>query len=65
MANSPTLSKHRSRLKERLAHGHPDLQVLYIESSNWQLPLAPVSVDLIVDTFSFNDFSLINVSWRR
>ncbi|KEQ27608.1 MerR family transcriptional regulator [Paenibacillus tyrfis] len=49
-----------SRLKERLTQSHADLQALYLESGDWQLPLAPATVDLIVDSFSFNDFSLDN-----
>ncbi|WP_185929454.1 MerR family transcriptional regulator [Paenibacillus popilliae] len=55
-----TSSELLIRLKEKLSQNHTDLQALYIESSDWQLPLAPVTVDLIVDSFSFNDFSLHN-----
>lgn len=48
------------KLKGRLAQNHPNLQALYIESSDWRLPLAPATVNLIVDSLSFNDFSLDN-----
>lgn len=49
-----------TRLKQRLAQLNPELQILYVENSDWRLPLAPASVDLVIDSFSINDSSLIS-----
>ncbi|BFH62667.1 MerR family transcriptional regulator [Paenibacillus azoreducens] len=55
-----TSSELLIRLQKRLTQSHENLQALYIVNGDWQLPLAPATVDLIVDSFSFNDFSLEN-----
>lgn len=48
------------RLKKRVEYSCPNATVLYIVNSDLQLPLRPQSIDYFVDSFSFNQFSLLN-----
>ncbi|MGE7765916.1 MerR family transcriptional regulator [Peribacillus sp. NPDC096540] len=52
----PMLKKVRKRI-ERL---NPKPNVLYILNSDLNLPLKPLSIDVFVDSFTANDFSLLN-----
>lgn len=48
------------RLKKRVEYSRPDASVLYIVNSDLHLPLRPKSIDFFIDSFSFNQFSLLN-----
>lgn len=48
------------KLKLKIEHFNPGLNVIYIVNSQLDLPIKHESVDLVIDTLSFNDFSLFN-----
>ncbi|MDM5453212.1 MerR family transcriptional regulator [Peribacillus simplex] len=52
----PMLKKVRKRI-ERM---NPKPNALYILNSDLNLPLKPLSIDVFVDSFTANDFSLLN-----
>ncbi|RNB87225.1 MerR family transcriptional regulator [Brevibacillus fluminis] len=59
-ANSLMMLK---KLKGKLEHLNPKLQVLYIVNNDLRLPLQNGCISLVIDTLSFNDFSLYANSW--
>lgn len=58
-ANSPLMLK---KLKGKLEHLNPSLNVLYMVNSDLCLPLHLGSIDTVIDTLSFNDFSLYSAA---
>ncbi|MGO0059600.1 MerR family transcriptional regulator [Brevibacillus fluminis] len=48
------------KLKKRIERMNPRLNVLYLLNSDLNLPLKPHCIDVFVDSFSTNDFSLLN-----
>ncbi|RNB89749.1 MerR family transcriptional regulator [Brevibacillus fluminis] len=48
------------KLKGKLTFINPKLKVLYIVNTSLHLPIADQSVDYIIDSLSFNDYSLFN-----
>ncbi|MGD8189637.1 MerR family transcriptional regulator [Brevibacillus ginsengisoli] len=48
------------KIKKRIEHKNKNLNVLYILNSDLNLPLKPQSIDVWMDSFTTNDFSLLN-----
>ncbi|GAA1379575.1 MerR family transcriptional regulator [Peribacillus frigoritolerans] len=48
------------KVRKRMERMDPKPNVLYILNSNLNLPLKPLSIDVFVDSFTANDFSLLN-----
>jgi hypothetical protein len=48
------------KLKRKIEHFNPQLNVLYMVNSQLDLPLKHGSIDAVIDVLSFNDFSLFN-----
>ncbi|MFB7641169.1 MerR family transcriptional regulator [Peribacillus butanolivorans] len=48
------------KVRKRIERMNPKLNVLYILNSDLNLPLKPLSIDVFVDSFTANDFSLLN-----
>ncbi|MGY3189192.1 MerR family transcriptional regulator [Lysinibacillus sp. TE18511] len=48
------------KVRKRIECINPLLNVLYILNSDLNLPLKPLSIDVFVDSFTTNDFSLLN-----
>lgn len=48
------------KLKKKIEHFNPKLNVLYIVNSQLDLPFKHQSIDVVIDVLSFNDFSLFN-----
>lgn len=48
------------KLKTKIEHFNPGLNVLYFVNSQLDLPIKYGSIDYLIDTLSFNDFSLFN-----
>ncbi|WHY80743.1 class I SAM-dependent methyltransferase [Siminovitchia fortis] len=48
------------KLKRKIEHFNPDLNVIYIVNSQLDLPFKHQSIDVVIDVLSFNDFSLFN-----
>ncbi|GIN97323.1 methyltransferase [Siminovitchia terrae] len=48
------------KLKRKIEHFNPKLNVLYIVNSQLDLPFKHQSIDVVIDVLSFNDFSLFN-----
>ncbi|MFM1652882.1 MerR family transcriptional regulator [Brevibacillus sp. B_LB10_24] len=49
-----------SKLKNRIEQVNPDLRALYIVNSDMMLPIRYASIDLVLDTISFNDYSMFD-----
>ncbi|VEF49260.1 MerR family transcriptional regulator [Bacillus freudenreichii] len=50
------------KLKRKIEHFNPKLNVLYIVNSQLDLPFKHEMIDVVIDVLSFNDFSLFNNS---
>ncbi|MGZ9815753.1 MerR family transcriptional regulator [Peribacillus simplex] len=48
------------KVRKRIERMNPKPNVLYILNSDLNLPLKPLSIDVFVDSFTANDFSLLN-----
>ncbi|MEV5113071.1 MerR family transcriptional regulator [Peribacillus frigoritolerans] len=48
------------KVRKRMERMNPKPNVLYILNSDLNLPLKPLSIDVFVDSFTANDFSLLN-----
>lgn len=48
------------KVRKRIEGINPKLNVLYILNSDLRLPLKPLSIDVFMDSFTTNDFSLLN-----
>ena len=48
------------KVRKRIERMNPKPHVLYILNSDLNLPLKPLSIDVFVDSFTVNDFSLLN-----
>lgn len=48
------------KVRKRMERMDPKPNVLYILNSDLNLPLKPLSIDVFVDSFTANDFSLLN-----
>ncbi|MGW6299967.1 MerR family transcriptional regulator [Peribacillus butanolivorans] len=48
------------KVRKRIEGMNPKPNVLYILNSDLNLPLKPLSIDVFVDSFTANDFSLLN-----
>lgn len=48
------------KVRKRIEGKNPKLNVLYILNTDLNLPLKPFSVDIFVDSYTTNDFSLLN-----
>ncbi|MEW5592820.1 MerR family transcriptional regulator [Peribacillus frigoritolerans] len=48
------------KVRKRIERMNPKPNVLYILNSDLNLPLKPLSIDVFLDSFTANDFSLLN-----
>ncbi|WP_397538065.1 MerR family transcriptional regulator [Rummeliibacillus pycnus] len=48
------------KVRKRIEGKNPKLNVLYILNTDLNLPLKPFSIDVFVDSYTTNDFSLLN-----
>ncbi len=48
------------KLKRKIEHFNPKLNVIYIVNSQLDLPFKYQSIDVVLDVLSFNDYSLFN-----
>lgn len=50
------------KLKKKIEHFNPKLNVIYLVNSQLDLPFRHKSIDIVIDVLSFNDYSLFNDS---